>query len=65
MQLDWLSRMEKTLIAESVIDHEVFDTGAFKAQGGYARIDKIFVGKLNDYLTELNSYLYEDGGLSA
>ncbi|MDR2569999.1 MAG: type I restriction-modification system endonuclease [Oscillospiraceae bacterium] len=64
-QLDWLARMEKTLIAESVIDREVFDTGAFKAQGGYARIDKVFAGKLSDYLKELNTYLYEDGGLSA
>ena len=65
MQLDWLARMEKTLIAESVIDRDVFDTGAFKAQGGYARIDKVFAGKLNDYLQELNTYLYDDGRLSA
>jgi type I restriction enzyme R subunit len=60
MQLDWLARMEKTLIAEAVIDREVFDTGAFKSQGGFARIDKVFAGKLDDYLQELNTYLYDD-----
>ena len=60
MQLDWLVRMEKTLIAESVIDREVFDTGAFKSQGGFARIDKVFAGKLEEYLQELNAYLYDD-----
>jgi len=65
MQLDWLARMEKTLINESVIDREVFDDGAFKAQGGYARIDKVFVGKLSDYLKELNAYLYDEENLSA
>jgi len=64
-QLDWLGRMEKVLIAESVIDREVFDTGAFKAQGGYTRLDKVFAGKLNDYLQELNTYLYNDERVSA
>jgi type I restriction enzyme R subunit len=61
MQLDWLERIEKTLLKEIIIDHETFDTGAFKTQGGYSRIDNIFSGKLNDYLMELNKYLYEDG----
>jgi len=64
-QLDWLGRMEKVLIAESVIDREVFDTGAFKAQGGYTRLDKVFADKLNDYLQELNAYLYDDEGKTA
>jgi type I restriction enzyme R subunit len=65
MQLDWLTRMEKTLIAEAVIDRDVFDTGAFKSQGGFTRIDKVFAGKLSDYLQELNTYIYDDGRKSA
>ena len=65
MQLDWLGRMEKVLIAETVIDREAFDSGAFKAQGGYLRLDKVFAGKLDGYLQELNTYLYNDEGVSA
>jgi type I restriction enzyme R subunit len=61
MQLDWLARIEKTLVSETVIDRETFDTGAFKSQGGFVRIDKIFAGKLQDYLYELNGYLYDEG----
>ena len=62
MELDWLVLIEKTLLAETVIDRETFDTGAFKTQGGFIRADKIFSGKLEAYLRELNEYLYDDGG---
>ena len=65
MQLDWLARIEKTLVSETVIDRETFDTGAFKSEGGFVRIDKIFAGKLESYLFELSGYLYDDGGESA
>ena len=65
MQLEWLSRIEKAVVAETVIDREIFDAGAFKSQGGFARTDKIFAGKLDDYIRELNEYLYEDGGATA
>ena len=62
MQLDWLVLIEKTLLSETVIDRETFNTGAFRTQGGFTRADKIFGGKLDDYLQELNMYLYDDGG---
>jgi type I restriction enzyme R subunit len=65
MELDWIVLIEKTLLSETVIDRETFDTGAFKTQGGFARADKIFGGKLEAYLRELNEYLYDDGGESA
>lgn len=62
MQLDWLKRIEKYLLEENVLDEETFEQGAFKTQGGFIRIDKIFKNKLKDYIVELNEYLYEDGG---
>jgi type I restriction enzyme R subunit len=62
MQLDWLSKIEKTLLTEKIIDRETFDTGAFKSNGGFSRINKIFSGELEGYLQELNDYLYDDGG---
>ena len=65
MEDEWLVYIEKNLIAETVIDRETFDAGAFKARGGFARADKIFGGMLEDYLRELNSCLYDDGGKTA
>jgi type I restriction enzyme R subunit len=65
MELDWLRRIEKTLYSETVIDRETFDTGSFKTEGGFERIDKVFTGKLEAYLQELNGYLYDDGEKTA
>ena len=39
--------------------------GAFKTNGGFSRIDKIFRSQLNDIISELNNYLYDDGGRTA
>ena len=65
MQLGWLSRIEKALLNETVIDREIFEIGAFKSDGGFARINKIFGEKFESYLQELNEYLYDDGGQTA
>ncbi len=62
MELDWLERMEKYLLYESVLNKETFNTGAFKTHGGFKRIDKIFNNKLESVISELNDYLYDDGG---
>lgn len=62
MELDWLKRIEKYLLHESVLDKEAFDSGAFKTYGGYNRINKIFNNKLDNVISELNEYLYDDGG---
>ena len=64
MELDWLDRIEKQLLLESVVDAETFDSGAFKSKGGFPVIDKIFLGKLNTVLDEINENLYEDRSIS-
>ena len=61
-QLDWLKRIEKVLLEESVLDEQLFEVGAFKNAGGFTIIDRRFGGKLREIMTELNEYLYEDGG---
>lgn len=61
-QLDWLSRIEKVMLEETVLDKQIFEIGAFKNAGGFAIIDRRFGGKLNEIILELNKYLYEDGG---
>ena len=58
--------MEKYLMKESVLNVSVFDEdGRFRSSGGFARIDKVFQNKLEMIVSELNEYLYDDGGRSA
>ena len=65
-ELSWLKRMEKYLLEESVLTVQALDEDSrFRAQGGFARIDKIFAGQLEKIIAELNEYLYDDGGSAA
>ena len=63
LELNWIARMEKYLMEESVLNVTVFDEdGRFKAQGGFVKINKVFGNKLESLVWELNEYLYDDGG---
>ncbi len=65
-ELNWIARMEKYLMEESVLNVSVFDEdGRFKAQGGFAKINKVFQNQLENVVLELNEYLYDDGGHTA
>lgn len=65
-ELNWISRMEKYLMEESVMNVAVFDEdGRFKAQGGFNKINKVFGNQLESIVLELNEYLYDDGGRTA
>ncbi len=65
-ELNWVKRMEKYLLEESVLNISVFDEdGRFKAQGGFKKINKVFGNKLESIVLELNEYLYDDGGKTA
>lgn len=62
-ELNYLSRMEKYLMEESVLNVQVFDEDSrFKAQGGFTKINKVFQRQLENIVLELNEYLYDDGG---
>lgn len=62
-ELNWLSRMEKYLMEESVLNMTVFDEDSrFKSAGGFVKINKIFQNQLEGVVLELNEYLYDDGG---
>lgn len=65
LQRQWLERIEKQLIAETVFEREDFNKGAFKAHGGFDRINKIFAGDLNTVLNEINMALYPERKKSA
>ncbi len=65
-ELNWIGRMEKYLLEESVLNVTVFDEdGRFKAQGGFVKINKVFGNELENIILELNEYLYDDGGQTA
>ena len=60
MQLKWLERIEKHLLKENILNQETFETEAFKMQGGFKKINQIFANRLDDYINEINEYLYEN-----
>ncbi|WP_253198565.1 type I restriction-modification system endonuclease [Clostridium estertheticum] len=60
METDWLNRIEKQLLSDNILNKETFETGAFQTKGGYKVLNKIFKNKLDEIITEINEYLYED-----
>ena len=65
-ELSWISRMEKYLMEESVLNITVFDEDSrFMSNGGFTKINKVFANKLESIVLELNEYLYDDGGRTA
>ena len=62
----WIDRMEKYLLNESVLSVHTFDESViFRDKGGFAALNKLFSNRLESIVTELNAYLYDDGGLAA
>ncbi len=57
----WIDRIEKYLINESVLNVQTFDEYmAWRNQGGFTKVNKIFNNQLSSIIKELNTYLYED-----
>lgn len=52
-QRQWLERIASQLKISTVMDREAFDRGQFEAHGGFARIDRVFEGRLQQVLAEL------------
>ena len=59
-QRRWLERIGKQLEKEYVVDRAALDQGAFKREGGFNRLNKIFKGKLEEVLTNINQALWEE-----
>ncbi|MEM1251609.1 MAG: type I restriction-modification system endonuclease [Cyanobacteria bacterium P01_H01_bin.21] len=57
-QRKWLERIGKQLEKEYVVDKETLNQGAFKTQGGFPRINKVFQGKLEQVLSAINESLW-------
>jgi type I restriction enzyme R subunit len=59
-QLSWLKRFEKQLRSDKIIDQESLDSGLFKRDGGFPRINKIFDGKAEQLLEEIQDEIWKD-----
>ncbi len=62
MQAKWLERIAKQVKLETVVDRASLDAGQFKADGGFARLNKVFDGKLEGLLGELADEVWRDAG---
>jgi type I restriction enzyme R subunit len=61
-QVKWLDRIAKQVKLETVVDRAAFEAGQFKADGGFARLNKVFDGKLESLLGELADEVWKDAG---
>ncbi len=57
-QRRWLERIGKQLEVEWVVDREALDHGAFRAEGGFNRLNKVFDGKLEEILHEITDTIW-------
>lgn len=61
VQKQWLERIEKQLIQESVLHpdpEKAFEYEPFKSRGGFKQLNKIFSGQLPEIVREINNNLY-------
>ena len=61
-QSKWLERIAKQVKLETVVDPAYLDSGRFKTDGGFARLNKVFDGKLEAILGELAEEVWKDAG---
>lgn len=59
MQLDLLEKIKTYMLHESLLNVETFEAPAFKMEGGFARFDKKFAGRLTEIIRQINTYIYE------
>lgn len=62
-QRQWLEAIARQMKKEFVVDHAALDRGAFKTQGGgFARLNRVFDGRLDEVLGEINEGIWRDVG---
>ena len=59
IQLDLLAKIKTYMLHESILNTETFEAPAFKMEGGFARFNKQFEGKLPEIIRDLNTLIYE------
>jgi type I restriction enzyme R subunit len=59
VQRKWLKRIADQILRESVVDRAAIDEEPFRADGGYQRLNKIFEGRLDSVLSDINEELWK------
>ena len=59
VQLSWIDRFEKQLLAENVLQLDDLNESPFKEKGGFAQLNKIFNDGLSDVIQTINQNLYQ------
>jgi type I restriction enzyme R subunit len=62
VQTKWLDRIAKQVKHQTIVDKAMLDEGQFKTEGGFARYNKGFDGKLEALLGELAEEVWKDAG---
>ena len=58
IQSKWLDRIEKQLLAESILQKSDLDQDPFSEAGGYKRLNKVFNNDLDNIIKTINENLY-------
>ena len=59
-QRQWLERIGAQMRTETIVDRESLNSGQFRADGGFKRLDKVFDGRMDEVLGEINEALWDD-----
>ena len=57
-QEEWLNRFKKTLAEEKIVDKDCLNTGSYRMEGGFNRINKTFDGELDKILHDINEAIW-------
>jgi type I restriction enzyme R subunit len=58
-QRKWLQRIGKQIKEETIVDREALDQGQFRTDGGFTRLNKVFDGKLEEILGDIQDALWQ------
>ena len=61
-QKRWLKRIGEQVEKEIVMDREAIDREPFSADGGFARLNRVFDGELESVLADINEEMWKKAG---
>jgi type I restriction enzyme R subunit len=61
-QKRWLRRIAEQVEKEIVVDRDALDREPFAADGGFARLNKVFDGELEGVLSGINEEMWKEAG---
>jgi type I restriction enzyme R subunit len=61
-QQKWIRRLGAALTQNGAVDRELIDEGAFRQDGGFRRLDRVFEARLSQLLGDLNEEVWKNAG---